>query len=117
MTKAQLERLRRSRLRLEAMAERMETYRRLAAAGEGEGSEAVEALAAALQERMAAWAGEVREAQRRIDALKDARQRDVLCCRYLNGWSWRQIGERLGYCPAWVYRIHRMGLEQLLNMD
>lgn len=49
-----------------------------------------------------------------IDAVPDARLRELLRLRYIEGLAWVNIAVKMGYEDIrWVYRLHGRALEQL----
>ena len=41
-----------------------------------------------------------------IEAVLDPVQRDLLRYRYLNGWSWGKIAQRMNYTREYLLRLH-----------
>lgn len=50
-------------------------------------------------------------AERIIRALPNAKWRDVLEYRYLNGWSWSTVARAMHYNKRWIHRLHSEALE------
>lgn len=50
------------------------------------------------------------EAQRRVNALKDARYIAILTARYIDRLTWEGVGERTSYSPDHAIRLHREAL-------
>lgn len=75
-----------------------------------EGRARMRALASQIETRVAAYAEKVRQIEGAIDAVEEARYREVLRYRYLNGWSMKRIAREMGYSEDWVYRLHRRAL-------
>ena len=69
------------------------------------------ALERELDARIGEYAELVRRIERTIDAVEDERYRDVLKYRYLNGWSWKKIAERMHFSQDWVWRLHARALK------
>lgn len=45
-----------------------------------------------------------------IDAVEEARLREVLELYYVDGYSWARVAERMGLDLRWVYRLHGRAL-------
>jgi hypothetical protein len=45
-----------------------------------------------------------------IDRVEDARLREVLELYYIDGFTWEQVAERMGYEARQIYRLHGMAL-------
>ena len=45
-----------------------------------------------------------------IDAVEEDRLREVLELYYIDGFSWRQVSERMGLDERWVFRLHGRAL-------
>ena len=45
-----------------------------------------------------------------IDRVDDARQREVLELYYIDGLTWGQVAERMGYEVRQIYRLHGLAL-------
>lgn len=45
-----------------------------------------------------------------IDAVDDARMRELLELRYIDGMTWEAVAERMGYEPRHIYRLHGQAL-------
>ena len=75
------------------------------------GPGAAEALQAELDERIDAYAAQVKRVEAAIDRVEDPLQRAVLGLRYLNGWSWKAIAAQTGYSRNWLLRQHALGLK------
>lgn len=49
-----------------------------------------------------------------IDAVPDARHRELLRLRYIDGRKWEQVAQRMGYEDMrWIYRLHGYALSAL----
>ncbi len=46
-----------------------------------------------------------------INSLPNAMQRQVLRYRYINGWTWEQIAEKMDCSYQWVCVLHGRGLQ------
>lgn len=75
-----------------------------------EGPAAMRALERELDGKIAAYADLVREIEAAIDAVGDAQYRDLLKYRYLNGWPWQKVAERMKFSKDWVWHMHRKAL-------
>lgn len=62
-------------------------------------------ISAMIRERM-----EIKDAIAMVD---DARYRDLLEARYINGWSWSEIAKHMDYNIRYVYRIHGLALLEI----
>ena len=112
--KEYLSQARQAELRIEALLERrrrcLELTRR-----RGRGQAALDRLESELDRQIGEYAALALEIEGRIDGLDSELQRDVLRYRYLNGWSWREISNRMRYSPSWVLKNHEDGLKALKN--
>ena len=75
------------------------------------GPVAMLALERELDGRITEYAERVREIERVIDAVEDGQYRDLLKYRYLNGWSWQQISERMSFSQDWLWHLHARALQ------
>lgn len=48
-----------------------------------------------------------------IDAVEEARLREVLELYYIDGFTWEQVAQRMGLDLRWVYRLHGKALLQV----
>lgn len=67
-------------------------------------------LSREMQLRADLYADCLRQIEAAIDAVEPAVYRDVLKYRYLNGWSWNQVANRLNYTPDHVWHLHGAAL-------
>jgi len=104
---------RRSRAQLEVLLEKRSWYRQLEDCRSGGGSEALERLQREVDRRIDALAEQELAAMRRIDALDNPGQREVLACRYLNGWTWKEIARRMRYSQDYVKHVHARALKAM----
>ena len=58
---------------------------------------------------------ELTEVQFWIDSLEDFQERSVLQLRYVNGYDWPVIADRLYYSKEGVLKVHKRALEKLLK--
>ena len=58
---------------------------------------------------------ELAEVQFWIDSLDDFQERSVLQLRYVNGYNWDQVADKLYYSREGVLRIHGRALKKLLK--
>ena len=93
-------------LRVEALLERRQRCLALTKSVTPGRRAALERLQRELDERAGDYAVRVLEVERRIDAMGDELQRDVLRYRYLNGWSWREIAAKTGFSEDWLKHVH-----------
>ncbi|MCD8087118.1 MAG: hypothetical protein LUE22_00820 [Oscillospiraceae bacterium] len=54
-----------------------------------------------------------REVETAISAVEDARHRELLRCRYIDGQTWEQIAEAMAYDIRWIYKLHRSALQEV----
>ena len=66
-------------------------------------------LVAARYSRICAF----QEVQKRIEAMEDEREKDLLPYRYLKGLKWEEICVRMDYKWRQVHRIHAMAIKNL----
>lgn len=66
-------------------------------------------LVAARYSRICAF----QEVQKRIEAMEDEREKDLLTYRYLKGLKWEEICARMDYKWRQVHRIHAMAIKNL----
>lgn len=52
-----------------------------------------------------------RAAMDAIALVDDSRYREVLELYYIDGYTWEQVAERMGYDVRWVYRLHGRALK------
>ena len=48
-----------------------------------------------------------------IEAVEEARYREVLELYYLDGFTWEQVAEQMGYDLRWIYRLHGRALKKV----
>lgn len=108
-----LNEVRRSKTRMEALLERRRACAEMASWRSGGRSEALDALRREVDRRIDAVAEQALEAERRIDALDSAGQREVMRYRYLNGWEWKEIARRMNYSTDWVKHVHTRALKEM----
>lgn len=112
--KEYLSQARRLDRRILALLDRQSRYHEIGAwrAGFGGavGPGAMLALERELDGRILEYADKVREIERTIDQVEDEQYRDVLKYRYLNGWSWKDIAERMGFSQDWLWHLHARAL-------
>ena len=104
---------RRSKLQMEALVERRNRWQEMGRYHSGGGTEALAQLQRELDRRIDEAARQELAAQALIDALDDAKQREILRYRYLNGWEWKEIAARMGYSPDWLKHVHAQALREL----
>ena len=66
-------------------------------------------LVAARYSRICAF----QEVQKRIEAMEDEREKDLLTYRYLKGLKWEEVAVRMDYKWRQVHRIHAMAIKNL----
>ena len=49
-----------------------------------------------------------------ISKLEEKKENDVLFYRYIKGWDWEEISEKMNYSKRWVLDIHGKALEHLV---
>ena len=54
-----------------------------------------------------------REAEKLIATLRDERYRSVLQLRYLCGYDWQEIADRLHFSLRWTHKLHGEALQEL----
>lgn len=54
-----------------------------------------------------------RLAMEAIEAVEEARYREVLELYYLDGFTWEQVAEQMGYDLRWIYRLHGRALRKI----
>jgi DNA-directed RNA polymerase specialized sigma24 family protein len=102
-------------MQLEALLEKRRWCREVANCRSGGRSEALERLQQEVDRRIDSLAGQELAAMRRIDALGDPGQREVLRLRYLNGWAWKEIARRMSYSQDWVKHLHARALRAMAD--
>ena len=110
--KEYLSQVKRQDQRIGALLDRQRRYHELGALRTG-GSASMRALEKELDARIDAYAALVREIEGAIDAVEDAQYRDLLRYRYLNGWGWQKIADRMRFSQDWVWRLHARALRQV----
>ena len=66
-----------------------------------------------LQEEIARLMERSRKAERLIEKLADERHRTVLQLRYLCGFTWEEIAEKLHFTLRWIHKLHKEAIEKL----
>lgn len=51
------------------------------------------------------------EINKQIDLLEDEKERDLLYYRYIKGWAWWKVAEKLDCSERWVYKKHGQALK------
>ena len=69
-----------------------------------------------LKEQISELLSITREAERLIARLKDERYRTVLHLRYLCGYDWQDIADRLHFSLRWVHKLHGAALKELAEL-
>ena len=105
--------IRLSRARLEALTQRRGRCVQMGAFHSEGGSDALERLRREIDRRIDAVAEQTLAAERLIDTVSDANQRDVLRYRYLDGWEWKEIARRMNYSTDWVKHVHGKALKAM----
>ena len=54
-----------------------------------------------------------RLAQEAIDRVEEARLREVLELYYIDGFSWKQVAQRMHLDESWVFRLHGRALQRI----
>ena len=111
--KEDLAAVRRSKLRLEALMEQRRWLMEVGSCHSGGGTAALAQLQRELDRAIDEVAQRQLAAKRRIDALDDPGQRDVLYYRYLNGWAWKEIAARMKLSTDWVKHVHARAIRAL----
>ena len=109
--------VRRSKARAEALAARRRWYVQAGQWHSDGETRAILRLQRELDRRIDAAAKYELEAMRRIDALEDPGQREVLRYRYLNGLGWKEIAVRMNLSLDWVKHMHGKALKALGDQD
>lgn len=99
--------------RISALMERRRRYAEMALCLEPTRRAGIEALEGELGQRVESYAAIIREIEGAIDALDSARDRDVLCFRYLNGWSWQRIAAEMCLSKDRLWHLHARALEAM----
>ena len=105
------ERVDRMRARLEAG--RMSQITGMPRGGSGDWTETLDrliGLEAAVNRRVREMCRLKRLAMEAIDAVDEAKLREVLELYYLDGFTWEQVAERMELDVRWVYRLHGRAL-------
>lgn len=63
-----------------------------------------------IDKRLERYARLACEIEAQIDRVDDARLRDLLRWRYLNGWAWERVAEAMHYERRQVFRLHNRAL-------
>ena len=114
--KAYLSQVKQQEQRIGALLDRQRRYHELGAwrgacFRGGRGAAEMAALERELDGRIAEYASLVRQIEGTIDAVEDAQYRDVLRYRYLNGWNWQRIAERMNFSQDWLWHLHARALK------
>ena len=62
--------------------------------------------------KAAELAGELMAIEQEIAAL-EPKERTLMRCRYIDGLSWDDVAEKIGYCWAQTHRLHAQALRKL----
>lgn len=124
--KEYLRQLTRKDVRINALIERQQRYRELAARrtavyrdapGARRRTSSVEEyvskiidLEVEIDRRVDEYVDLTREIEARIDRLEDGRLRDLLRWRYVNEWDWERVAGALGYERRQAFRLHARAL-------
>lgn len=57
--------------------------------------------------------GHYRKIREAVSQIPDAKEREVLLRRYMQGQSWEEIAERMGVTGRWVYQVHKRAIFSL----
>lgn len=57
----------------------------------------------------------VNEFQEILLSLDDVSSRVILEYRYMNGYSFKEIGQKLGFSPTKVRKLHKYSIENILQ--
>ena len=57
--------------------------------------------------------GHYRKIREAVSQIPDAKEREVLMRRYMQGQSWEEIAERMGVTERWVYQVHKRAIFSL----
>ena len=71
----------------------------------------VDSLAVEIDHEIETLVREQKTAERIIRQLPNAKWRDLLSYRYLNGWSWLKVAKAMRYDKRWVHRLHQNALQ------
>ena len=125
-----LREVRHAHMRAEALCARAEKYREMATRATGRtdalrlsgtpGRSKVEQYVlemvdvhAELEKEISQLMQYAREAEKRIATLRDERYRAVLQLRYLCGYDWQEIADRLHFSLRWTHKLHGEALQEL----
>ena len=127
--KEYLRQLTRKDVRINALIERQQRYRELAARrtavyrdapGARRRTSSVEEytakiidLEAEIDRRVDEYVDLTCEIETVIDRVEDDRYRDILRFRYINGWSWERIAREMHYDRRQVTRLHGLALLEI----
>lgn len=128
--KEYLRQLSRKDARINALIERQQRYRELAARrtavyrdtpdGGRRCSSSVEEYVARIVDlereidrRIDEYMDLTREIEAAIDKVGDDRYRDILRYRYINGWNWERIAQEMHYDVKWLYKMHGRALQKI----
>ena len=106
-----LERVERLRARLESG--RMSSITGMPRGGGADWTETADKLIEleqAVNARVREMCAVKRQAMEAIDRVEEARLREVLELYYIDGFTWEQVAERMGYEVRQIYRFHGMAL-------
>lgn len=106
-----LERVERLRARLEAG--RMSSVTGMPRGGGADWTDTADRLIEleqAVNRRIREMCALKREAMEAIDRVEDARLREVLELYYIDGFTWEQVAERMGYSERQTLRLHGAAL-------
>lgn len=70
----------------------------------------VDSLAVEIDIEIGTLVREQKIAEGIIRRIPNAKWRDLLTYRYLNGWSWARVAQAMRYDKRWVHRLHQNAL-------
>ena len=71
----------------------------------------VDDIGVEINQEIEALLAQQRKANRIIKSLPNAKWRDVLNYRYLNGWAWSKVARAMNYNKRWTQQLHREALD------
>lgn len=57
----------------------------------------------------------IEAAEALIDLVSDAKMRQVLCYRYLNGLSWYSVSRRVGHAERYTFCLHDKAIDEIFQ--
>ncbi len=84
--------------------------------GTGEGGSAIADITNNAQGRISEYLSKSGQVEQTINALQNTKHREVLKLKYIDGYTWPEVAERMHYDERQCRRIHAVALERLFGV-